>query len=72
MLTPDSSSQSRITSNDRLIVENVRVSLRRPPRGPGGPGVRTHTVTEAIGDVQPSDPLEHDFHGDHPSHATTT
>jgi len=35
IVTPHSSSQSRITRSDPVIVLNVRVSLLRRPRGPG-------------------------------------
>jgi hypothetical protein len=34
-----------MTCSERVIVENVRVSARRPPRGPG---VRTQTVSVAL------------------------
>src|SRR5829696_3705789 len=51
MLTCSLSSQSRITCNDPVVVLNVRVTLRRPPRGPG---VRTHTVTESFPTSRPA------------------
>ena len=51
MLTPASTSQSRITCNDPVVVLNVRVSLRRPPRGPG---VRRHTVTDSLPTSRPA------------------
>src|SRR5688500_3768426 len=51
MLTPASTSQSRITRNDPVVVLNVRVWLRRPPRGPG---VRTHTVNVSLPTSRPA------------------
>src|SRR5687768_10279430 len=51
MLTPASTSQSRITRNDPVVVLNVRVSLRRPPRGPG---VRTQTVNVSLPTSKPA------------------
>jgi hypothetical protein len=43
-VTPQASSQSRIDSSARVVVGNVRTS----PRRPRGPGVRTHTVNDAL------------------------
>ena len=51
MLTPASTSQSRITRNDPVIVLNVRVSLCRPRREPG---VRTQTVTDSLPTSKPA------------------
>src|SRR5215207_5030862 len=51
MLTPASTSQSRITRNDPVVVLNVRVWLRRPPRGPG---VRTQTVNDSLPTSKPA------------------
>jgi hypothetical protein len=51
MVTPASTSQSRITRSEPNIVLKVRVSLRRPPRGPG---VRTHTVTDSLPTSKPA------------------
>ncbi len=44
IVTPDAVNQSRITCSERVIVANVRTSLRQPR----GPGMRTHTVTDAL------------------------
>src|SRR3954462_13212170 len=51
IVTPRSTSQSRITISDRDIVENVRTS---PTRRPRGPGVRTQTVTDALPTSSPA------------------
>src|SRR5829696_7591890 len=51
MLTCSLSSQSRITCNDPGVVLNVRVWLRRPPRGPG---TRTQTVAESFPTSRPA------------------
>src|SRR5215210_6309545 len=51
MLTPFSTSQSRITRNDPVVVLNVRVSACRPRRAPG---VRTQTVTDAFPTSRPA------------------
>src|SRR6478735_9273181 len=52
MLTPSATSQSRITPSERVIVGNVRVSLRRRPARLLG--VRTHTVTAALPTSSPA------------------
>ena len=51
IVTPASTSQSRITRSEADIVLNVRVTLRRPPRRPG---MRTHTVTESFPTSKPA------------------
>src|SRR4029453_11941540 len=51
MLTPASTSQSRITRNDPDMVLNVRVSARRRPLGPG---IRTQTVNVSLPTSSPA------------------
>src|SRR5215217_6317891 len=60
MLTCSLSSQSRITCNDPVVVLNVRVWLRQPPRGPR---TRTQTVAESFPTSRPATLVEHDLHG---------
>ena len=59
MLTPSSTSQSRITRNEPNIVLNVRVSLPAGRRGAGGTQAHCHRV---LPDIESRDPLEHDLH----------
>src|SRR4051812_6053062 len=64
MVTPRETSQSRITCNERVMLENVRVSARRPPARPR----RAHTDRQRLlADVQPGDPVVQNFHLGSPS-----
>jgi hypothetical protein len=50
IVTPQDTSQSRITRSDPTVVLNVRVS----PRRPRGRGVRTHAVSVALPTSSPT------------------
>jgi hypothetical protein len=66
IVTPEASSQSRITSSARVVVG------KRPrlPRRPRGPGVRTHTVSVALPISRPATRSNSTTTGD-PSSAST-